>query len=183
MKQHIFFSLIGGSILWIWQFISFAAADLHHSAHAFTPEQDALLAAIEATGLPEGTYFLGQTDPALIASGERTGFEPYDGPWALLHWDRSFDQNMGMNMVRGLFVCLFVAAFLYQILRWMRLPSAGRGAMTGLLVGLMSFLAIPYTDFIWYEGPDIFAHLADAVVPWLLMGVVAGKMAAAKQGG
>jgi hypothetical protein len=29
---------------------------------------------------------------------------------------------------------------------------------------------IPYTNYIWYQTPDIWAHLLDAFVPYALLG-------------
>lgn len=175
MKNHILFSLLGGIVLWLWQFISFAAANLHGSAQAYTPLSDPIISAISATGLPEGRYLLGQTDPDLIASGEATGFENEGGPVAILHWDPVNDQNMALNMIRGFAVCLLVSALLFWLVKSLRKPSPRSGALTGLAIGFMAFLAIPYTNFIWYRSPDIWAYLADAVVPWVLMGGLAGR--------
>jgi hypothetical protein len=175
MKNHILFSLLGGIVLWLWQFISFAAANLHGSAQAYTPLSDPIISAISATSLPEGRYLLGQVDPDLIASGEATGFENEGGPVAILHWDPVNDQNMALNMIRGFAVCLLVSALLFWLVKSLRKPSPRSGALAGLAIGFMAFLAIPYTNFIWYRSPDIWAYLADAVVPWVLMGGLAGR--------
>lgn len=177
MKKHIIFSFVGGLILWLWQFISFAAANLHGSAAEFTPKSQEIIAAIEASGIEEGRYLLGQIDPALIAAGEATGFETAGKPWAILHWDRSMESNMGMNMFRGVMVCVLVAALLFSLIQGFSDPTVKKGAGVGLLVGFMAFLAIPYTNYIWYESPDIWAYALDAVIPWVGMGSLAGRMA------
>jgi hypothetical protein len=177
MKKQILFAVIGGIILWMWQFISFAAGDFHRAAHKYTPLQDKLMSAFQSIGLEEGQYQLGQIDPALIRSGEATGFENAGGPRAILHWRPATNDSMVMNMLRGVFVCIIVAGLLFYLVRSAREISVGKGALMGLAVGVISFLVIPYTNFIWYQTPDIYAHLLDAFVPWLAMGAVAGKMA------
>ena len=39
-------------------------------------------------------------------------------------------------------------------------------------VGLFTFLVVPYTNYIWYQTPDIWAHLLDALVPYTLIGAL-----------
>jgi hypothetical protein len=49
--------------------------------------------------------------------------------------------------------------------------------LLSLAVGMISFFVVPYTNFIWYKEPDIFAHLADGIVPWAVLGFLGHKMA------
>jgi len=34
----------------------------------------------------------------------------------------------------------------------------------------------PYSNFIWYKNPDIWAHLADSVVPFALIGLLSFRL-------
>jgi hypothetical protein len=43
--------------------------------------------------------------------------------------------------------------------------------LSSLFVGLIVFLNAHYTNFIWYQTFDIWAHLADAIVSWGLTGL------------
>jgi len=44
-------------------------------------------------------------------------------------------------------------------------------------VGMISYFLEPYSDFIWYKTPGIVAHLMDGIIPWAVLGALAGKMA------
>ena len=39
-------------------------------------------------------------------------------------------------------------------------------------VGFFAFLVVPYTNYIWYQTPDIWAHLLDAFVPYAIIGAL-----------
>ena len=56
MKRLLFSSLAGGLILFFWQFLSFAAVNLHRSAQQYTPHQDEILAKLAELDLEEGMY-------------------------------------------------------------------------------------------------------------------------------
>jgi len=60
MKKSLLFALIGGVIIFVWQFISFAIPNFHKSRMEYSPVQDEVLAAIEKSGMKEGMYMLGQ---------------------------------------------------------------------------------------------------------------------------
>ncbi|NCZ95460.1 MAG: hypothetical protein EBZ16_08065 [Flavobacteriia bacterium] len=63
MKKHLLYTLIGGTILFFWQFLSHAALNLHADAQQYTPVQSEILDAIAAAGLEPGQYMLGQPGP------------------------------------------------------------------------------------------------------------------------
>jgi hypothetical protein len=84
---------------------------------------------------------------------------------------------MVMPIVRSILICILTAGLFYALVRRLRNPSPVNGWMAGVGVGLIGYFFIPYSDFIWYQTPGIVAHLIDAVVPWSLVGLLAGKMA------
>lgn len=57
MKKTIIASLVGGIIIFFWQFLSNAALDLHRPAQQYTANQDSILNYL-STQLTEGKYFL-----------------------------------------------------------------------------------------------------------------------------
>jgi len=83
-------ALLGGLILFFYQFLSFAGANFHGNAQAYTEKQDTIMA------------FL-------------------------------------------IYLCT---------------------------VGFVAFLVVPYTNYIWYQTPDIWAHLLDAFVPYAIIGAL-----------
>ena len=78
-----------------------------------------------------------------------------------------------MNLIRG-FVIDFLAAFLLCYLLIGDTNLTFMKVLTGsLIVGIISYLTIPYLDSIWFESNSI-PHLIDAIGGWGLTGAVLG---------
>ncbi|HRO42526.1 MAG TPA: hypothetical protein PL009_06810 [Flavipsychrobacter sp.] len=173
MKKILIGSLVGGLIIFIWQFISNAAIDFHYKAHQYTEQQDAILNSLSQ--LPEGGYIM----PSLPKTATQQEWEQYmkekEGkPWAMVQYHNSMQYNMGMNMARGYIVnVLTVALFCWMLLR-MRPLSFGRVMTASLFIGLIVFMNGIYTGHIWYQFFDTSAHLSDAVASWVLAGLWLG---------
>ena len=178
MKRKLLFSLIGAIVIFTWQFLSYAMPNFHKSASAYTPAQDSILNVIAKLGIKEGMYFLGQPDPALSRAEQQAAMEKMDGkPWAILNYHETNAMSMAMNMSRGFLVCFVIAFLLFWLILQQKNPTLINRMLLALAVGLIGFFFEPYTNFIWYKAPDIFAHFADAVVPWLILGFIGHKMA------
>jgi len=175
MKNRILFALVGGLVLFVWQFLAFAMPAFHMSSMEYTPLQDELLAAIEATGLESGMYVLGQPSPEEAMDGEsmEAWQVAHEGKgWARINFDKTHSYSMGLNMLRGLLVCMVIAWMLHALLACMHQPSLRTRLTVAIGVGFIGFLFIPYTSYIWFKEPDIWAHLLDAVVPWAALGAL-----------
>lgn len=178
MKRKLLFSLIGAIVIFTWQFLSYAMPNFHKSASVYTPAQDSIMKALEKQGLKEGMYFLGQPDPALSQAEQQAAMEKMDGkPWAVLNYHETNAMSMAMNMSRGFLVCFVIAFLLFWLFLQQKNPTLMNRMLLALAVGMIGFFFEPYTNFIWYKAPDIFAHFADAVFPWLLLGLIGHKMA------
>ena len=178
MKRKILFTLIGGIIIFAWQFLSFAIPNLHKSASKYTPAQDEILKKFEELNLEEGMYFLGQGDPSMDREAQSAAMEAYIGkPWAVVNYQLSMSGDMVMPMIRGLVVCFMIAFLLFWIYQQQKDPMLINRLLVSLAVGLLGFLFLPYSDFIWYKEPDIYAYLADGIVPWLILGFIGHKKA------
>ena len=178
MKKTLLFTLIGGVIIFVWQFISFAVPNFHKSSMEYTPAQDELLAAIEKSGLKEGMYMLGQADPELSKEDYQAATESYQGkPWAILNFQEDSSMSMALNMTRGFIIALLLSWIFFWVIRQQKDPSLMKRVLLGIAIGFMGFLFVPYTNFIWFKEPDIWAYMLDGVVPWALLGFVGHKMA------
>jgi hypothetical protein len=178
MKKTLLFSLVGGIILFVWQFISFAMPNLHESSMKYTPLQDEVLAALENSGLEEGMYMLGQPNPELPSDEAKQAMEKYEGkPWAILNYQSENTDKMAMNMIRGLIICFIIAYIFLWVIRQQKDPTVMKRVLAGLAIGLIGFFFTPYTNFIWFREPDIWAYFADGIVPWVILGWVGHKMA------
>ena len=178
MKRKLLFSLIGAIVIFAWQFLSYAMPNFHKSASAYTPAQDSIFKALEKLGLKEGMYFLGQPDPSLSQAEQQTAMEKMDGkPWAVVNYHETNSMSMVMNMTRGFLVCIVISFLLFWLLLQQKNPTLINRMLLALAVGMIGFFFVPYTNFIWYKAPDIFAHFADAIFPWLILGFIGHKMA------
>jgi hypothetical protein len=175
MKKTIIGSLVGAIIIFLWQFLSFAAVNLHKPAQQYTDKQDAIMSFLNSQGLQEGGYFMPGLPETATRSEMEAAMKATDGkPWARIEYHNKAENNtnaMIMNMVRGLLVNI-VIVFLFC---WLvgKINNPGFGTILGgaLAVGMISFLNQPYTIFIWYKSFDIWATFLDAVVMWGLAGI------------
>jgi hypothetical protein len=178
MKQKLLFSLFGALIIFAWQFISYAMPNFHKSASRYTPAQDSILKAMKDQGLKEGMYMLGQPDPSLSQAEQQAAMDKMDGmPWAVINYHETNTMSMAMNMARGFMICFVISFLLFWLFLQQKNPTLSNRVLLTLAVGMIGFFFVPYTNFIWYKAPDIFAHFADAIVPWIILGYIGHKMA------
>jgi hypothetical protein len=179
MKNFVLFSLLGGGILFGWQFLSWAMPNFHESAVTYTPLQDQILTAIQEAGLQEGMYMLGQPDPSLMqdmAKYEESAAQYEGKPWAVINYKSSNTSTMGTNMLRGFVVCILIAAMLFWMMQQLKTPSLKNHLLLSLGIGFIGFLFVPYTNFVWFKEPDVYAYLLDGIAPWLLLGWLGNRL-------
>ena len=173
MKKQLIATLVGGLILFIWQFLSWGLMMVHADEFKYTANQDKVMEALSAN-LEEGSYFLPGVPPGSSHEVEQAAMESSIGkPWATISYHKSMEMNMGMNMFRGLVVD-WVAVFLlvWILLKFARLDFRTT-LLTSLAVGAVGYLTISYLNSIWFENGSI-GHLIDLVVQWGLVGVWLG---------
>lgn len=176
MKKTIYFSLLGALVIFIWQFLSYALINLHKSGSEYTPHQDEILTFLDSIGLEQGMYLLGQPDPA-IANQDGAMDQYMEKPWAVVNYQTNMSPDMIIPMVRGFLVAFVTSLLLFWLFVQQKDPSLKNRIFLALAVGLIGFLFTPYTNFIWYKNPDIWAYLIDGIVPWLILGFIGHRMA------
>lgn len=178
MKKKILFSLIGAIIIFIWQFLSHAFPNFHSSATEYTSHQKEILQKFDELGLGEGTYLLGQSDPSKSQQEQEAEMKSCENkPWAVVHYQKKMDMSMTMPMIRSFLVDLVIAYLLFWLFIQQKEPTLRNRLFLSLAVGMIIFFFVPYTSFIWFREPDIFAYLLDGIVPWLVLGLIGHKMA------
>jgi glycerol uptake facilitator-like aquaporin len=178
MKKAILFALLGGIILFAWQFIAWAMPNFHKQAQEYAPAQDEILQAIENSGLKQGMYVLGQPDPKLSRPEYDAAMKKYEGkPWAVLNYREKNVSSMVMNMIRGFIMMVLISLIFFWLVRQQKDPTLMKRILLGLGIGLIGFMFIPYTYFIWFKAPDIWAYLLDGFVPWIILGWLGHKLA------
>ncbi len=167
MKKLIIAALVGGIILFLWQFVSWAAVNFHKDTQQYSEKQDEVLEFL-SQNLDEGFYFM-----PLAAQGEdeqQKMEESIGKPWAQVYFHKSMTNNMAGNMSRGLVIDFLAAGLMAWMLLKMGNPSFQTILTSCIAVGLIGYFTIPYLNSIWFETPTI-AYLIDAVGSWGLVGL------------
>lgn len=173
MKKALIGTLVGGLIIFIWQFLSWAALNLHGSEQEYTANQDIILECL-SENLEEGNYFLPTVPPGTSQADMEVMMKEAEGqPWALVSYRESFSTNMGVNLIRGFVVDLIAVYLLIWIFMKIETPSFPTILLASVNVGLIGYLTIPYLNTIWFEGPTM-GYLIDSVVQWGLVGAWLG---------
>ena len=174
MKKTLIGGLVGALILFIWQFLSWGVIDLHGSQMDYTPQQDQLMAAINAANLEEGDYFMPRAPRDASAEAQEAAMNEAEGsPWALLRYRKEMKNQMGMNMFRGFMICLVSVFLLGWLLQQFSEVTLSKAVIAALCVGMIGYMTNPYLNSVWFEGGS-FPDLIDAVVPWAAIGAWMG---------
>jgi len=165
--------LVAAIIMFMWQFLSWSMLNVHAAEFGHSPDQDKILSFL-GDNLEEGTYFLPHAPPGSSMEDAQKFMEPYmNKPWAKVQYNKSFDDNMGMNMFRG-FTANLLAAFL---LIWLLMKIPNNNFVTTLLaslgVGIIAFINFPYINSIWFEGNSL-GYLVDTLLQWGVVGAWLG---------
>ena len=178
MKKTIIASIVGGIIIFAWQFLSWPVLNLHKAANRYTSNQDAILAALNTNLTEEGGYIVpGLPENASREDHEKLMKETDGKPWATIQYHKSREVSTGAmitNMVRALIVDIIMVWLFCWIISKLNAPRFGKIFIACLSTGLIVFFSSPYTISIWYKWFDIMAHFTDAIVSWGLCGLWLG---------
>lgn len=181
MKKRIIFSLIGAVIIFAWEFLSYAMPSFHSASQNYTPAQMEILKKLQESGLKEGMYLLGQPDPSLDSDAQQEMMNSLDGkPWAVINYQEKNSMDMAGPMINGVLVCFIISFLLFWIFEQQKNPTLINRLFASLAIGVICFLFVPLTNYIWYKEPDILAYLLDGTIPWLILGFIGHKMAVTK---
>lgn len=174
MKKQLLATFVGGIILFVWQFLSWAAIPIHKSEYGYTPNQDRIMEALNQNLTEEGTYMLPGIDPAASREQVEASMKSNEGkPWASISYHKSMSNNMGMNMFRGFVVDLVAAYLMIWLLMKMENLTMRTALQTSVGIGFIAYLTIPYLNSIWFEGNTL-EHLIDVFGQWGILGLWLG---------
>jgi Flp pilus assembly protein TadB len=174
MKKQLIATVVGGLLLFIWQFLSFAAINFHKAESKYTPNQDKIIEALAQNLTEDGQYFLPQAPPGSTSEQQKAVMENSMGkPWATINYHASMDMSMGGNMARAFLIDLIAAFLLTWLLLKLQVLTFQTALFSSLAVGFMAYLTIPYLSSIWYETSSV-GYLIDVVGEWGLIGVWLG---------
>ena len=176
MKAFTLATVAGGLTLFVWQFLSFAAINLHGPAQEYTPLDREILAHLAELNLEEGMYALGSPSPEERADPEGLGADymaRMEGqPYGVLNYQHEWRGDMTPNLLRSLVMNLLTAALLAWLVGKLNASTLTTKVGLCVAVGFVGFMFYPYSTFIWFKNPDIVAHMIDAVVPFALVGAL-----------
>lgn len=172
-SKQIIGIVVGALIIFIWQFLSWTALNVHGNETQYTANQDKILEVL-GQNLEEGNYFLPTYAPGTSQEEISKMSEAAIGkPWAQIKYRKAFEMNIGMNLFRCMAVDLFVMFLLVWILMKFANPSFMDIFLSTLFVGIIGYGTLPYTDSIWFDGNTI-SYLIDCFVQWGLVGAWLG---------
>jgi len=177
MKKWIIGSLAGAIIVFAWQFLSWSFLGIHSGSEKYSPAQDSIVSMLSSTLKEDGMYFMPTVPPGSSQSDmEKLGEQTAGKPFAMVVYNKSFENNMTKSMIRGFVIDLILVLLLISILVRGGVPNF-IGIFSGAIaVGLFTFLWGPYMSLNWFQMPwsAIKGDLIDAVVAWGLCGLWLG---------
>ncbi|NNE26646.1 MAG: hypothetical protein HKN09_07365 [Saprospiraceae bacterium] len=174
MSRLLIGSLVGGLLIFLWQFMSWSMLNVHKAEFKYTENQEAIITALNENLSEDGGYFIPM--PAPDASKEEMEAVHTDAqgkPWAHINYHASYDVNMPMNMIRGYLVDVVAVFLLCWILMHFKELDMKTTVLSAMAVGVIGYLVISYTNAVWFEVNTI-GHLIDNIVQWGLCGVWLG---------
>ncbi|HMK03884.1 MAG TPA: hypothetical protein VK489_06825 [Ferruginibacter sp.] len=178
MKKTIIASIVGGIIIFAWQFLSWPVLNLHKATNRYTPNGSAILENLNANLPEEGGYILpGLPETATSEDHEKMMKESDGKPWASVQYHKTMKSTVGAmvtNMIRALLVDIVMIMLFCWILNRFNMASFRTIFIASIFTGLIIFFYAPYTMNIWYKTFDVMAHFCDAIISWGLCGLWLG---------
>lgn len=175
MKKTLTGALVGGLLIFIWQFLSWMVLNSHEKAMQYTPKQDSVLNYLSSQFSADGSYHIPMSAPGTsMEECEKYRKDRIGKPWVQVSYHTAMKDNMVSNMLRNLVVNIIAVWLLCSIMAGITVNTFGKTFLACLLTGLIIFLQAPYVMHIWYETFDVWAHLADYLISWGIVGLWLG---------
>ena len=177
MKKTIIGAIVGGIIIFAWQFLSWGPLNLHEAQQKYTPKQDSILSYLGSQFSEDGAFMLPGFPPGTTSDEMEKQMKNMEGkPWAQVVYHTAMPgmNKMYMNMGRGLLVNIFIVWLLCWLLTKISTPSFGIIFWGSIGTGVIVFLNACYTQHIWYGSFDLMAHFLDAILTWGVTGIWLG---------
>ncbi|MBL0098852.1 MAG: hypothetical protein IPP49_01385 [Saprospiraceae bacterium] len=167
-------ALVGGLLVFFWQFLSWSLVNVHSSEQKYTPHQDSILQNLSAQLTEDGTYFLPMYPPGASMEEQQKVMDAGAGkPWAQISFHKAMNTNMSMNMIRGYLADVVAVLLLCWLLAKIQDLTFMTAVIASVTVGIIGYLTTSYTNSIWFENNSI-PDLIDAIVAWVLCGAWLG---------
>jgi hypothetical protein len=167
-------AIVGGIIVFLYQFLSWSLINFHKGEQLYTANQDTILAFLEANLPAEGSYFLPIAPPDASMDDQQKMMENSAGkPWAQIQYHKSLNTNMGMAMTRGLITDIIAVFLVCLLLGMLQDKSMRNTVLVSIAMGVIGYLTTTYTNSIWFDFNSL-PYLVDAILTWLFCGLWLG---------
>lgn len=173
MKKSVIAALVGGLILFIWQFMSWGLLNLHYSQNSYTANQDEIYELLR-NKLTEGEYFIKTVPKGASADQQQALQKDLAGqPWMQIKYHEKWEMSMPMNLTRGLIIDILSVFLLCWVLGKIPDLSMSTAVISSLFIGLIGYFMGPYMESIWFETATL-PDLLDTIVQFGLVGLWLG---------
>ncbi|MDL1893807.1 hypothetical protein FBQ87_13115 [Sphingobacteriales bacterium CHB3] len=176
MKNALIGSLVAAVIIFLYQFLSWTVLGIHDTSLKYTPQQEAIAAALSENLTERGMYAI----PNLAPGSSREQHEAFEQsmvgkPWAIVQYDPQYGGMMSSQMVYGFILNLVAAFAIAYVMSAGGEKFASFGSKLMLVVGFIVFLVFQSSLMManWWETPwhYLSGEITDHVVGWLLGGI------------
>ena len=177
MKKWLVGSLVGAILLFAWQTVAWAVANLHSKEYKYVSGQDQLLNAISSSIKEDGQYIIPQAAPGSSAEEKRKHMEQVNGkPVATIIYTAAYKTDMVTPIIRSFAVDFVLLILVIFLLSRMTTLTFGSVWMCTLAIGFIAWLWYPYTQNIWFHTPIeiVTGALMDWFVGYGLVGLWLG---------
>ena len=177
MKKWLVGSLVGTILLFTWQFVAWAGANLHSKEYKYLSSQDQIMNTLSSFIKEDGQYVLPQAAPGSSAEEVQKHREQINGkPVATIIYTSSYRTDMVTPIIRSFAVDIVMLIIIIFLLTRMTTLSFGSAWMYSLSIGFVAWLWYPYTQNIWFQTPIelVTGALMDWFVGYSLVGLWLG---------
>jgi hypothetical protein len=176
MKRYIIGALVGALLVFGWQTVGHLLFRYHDAGLKQVANQENVINTLSGLFTEEGQYLIPRS-PSNASQEEMAKFsETIKGkPWAIVTYHTSYNNNMGLAIVRS-FVTAFICVLLFIAILGRNAGSFSSVFFKGLGIGALMFLFVWYNNDIWFQTPWEFirGELIDLLVAWGLCGLWLG---------
>jgi hypothetical protein len=173
MKKLLIGAVVGGLILFFWQFLSWSLLGLHDSMNEYTPKQTEILKYLDEN-LDDGFYYLPTLPPGYtMEQMEKLTNDGIGKPWAQVYMHKSMSMDMASNIGRGVFTSILAVLLISWILLKIGKTTFLQTFLCCLAIGLSAYITTTYSYSIWYQTKTL-ADLFDGLTSWGLVGIWLG---------
>ncbi|MGH8172856.1 MAG: hypothetical protein ACREPX_06890 [Rhodanobacteraceae bacterium] len=175
MIRVVLAAILGGALLFFWGFVAHMLLPFSKNAMQQLPNEPVVLSSLQASVPERGMYFF----PGMDMSKQPTPEEQKaweakvaSGPSGLLVYRPSGGTGFSARLLISEFASNLLAALVAATVLTGIRASYGARVMTVMAFGLVAWLSVSVSEWIWYgfTTPFLTAELVDQVGGWLLAG-------------